>query len=79
MAIFIDHKTDRQQIQALARCKQPDNEALLALLRHVLEETKVSLVSASDQVRLHRLQGRAELIIDFLESVEKSVEILAKS
>lgn len=63
-------------MQALYRCKLPENEALLLLFRNKLEEVKTSLVQAEDQVRIHRLQGRAEVLMDFLESVEKSNEIL---
>lgn len=76
MKIFVGHKPDRQQMQALYRCKLPENEALLLLFRNKLEEVKTSLVQAEDQVRIHRLQGRAEVLMDFLESVEKSNEIL---
>lgn len=75
MKIFVGNKPDRQQIQALMRCKLPDSEALLALFRVRLEETKTALIAAEDQVRIHRLQGRAEVLADFLEAVEKSPEV----
>jgi hypothetical protein len=75
MKIFVGQKPDRQHIQALLRCKQPDNGALLALFAAKLEETKTSLVAADDPVRIHRLQGRAEALADFLEAVEKSQEV----
>ena len=75
MKIFVGQKPDRQQIQALMRCKQPDSEALLALFAAKLEETKTSLIAADDPVRIHRLQGRAEVLSDFLEAVEKSQEV----
>jgi predicted acetyltransferase len=78
MAIFVGHKADRRHIQALARCKQPENEALIELFEKVLEDTKMSLVVADDPARIHRLQGRAELLIDFIDSVEKSSGLLAK-
>jgi hypothetical protein len=76
MKIFVGQKPDRKHIQALYRCKHPESEALLDLFRSKLEEVKTSLVLAEDPVRIHRLQGRAEVLIDFLESVEKSNEIL---
>jgi hypothetical protein len=79
MAIFIGHKPNRQHMQALSRCKQPENEALIELFEKVLEDTKMSLVVADEPTRIHRLQGRAELILDFLDSIKKSGEILAKS
>lgn len=75
MKIFVGQKPDRQHIQALMRCKLPDSESLLALFRVRLEETKASLIAADDLVRIHRLQGRAEALADFLEAVEKSPEV----
>lgn len=76
MKIFIGQKPDRQQIQALMRCKLPESEALLKLFQHVLEETKTALIRADDPVRIHRLQGRAEVLADFIEAVEKSSDII---
>ena len=75
MKIFVGQKPDRQHMQALLRCKQGENGALLELFRKKLEETKESLILADDLVRIHRLQGRAEVLADFLEAVEKSSEI----
>lgn len=75
MKIFIGQKPDRQHMQALQRCKLDENGALLDLFRKKLEETKESLILADDLVRIHRLQGRAEVLSDFLEAVERSPEI----
>lgn len=75
MKIFIGQKPDRQHMQALNRCRLDENGALLDLFRKKLEETKQSLIIADDLVRIHRLQGRAEVLSDFLEAVEKSSEI----
>jgi hypothetical protein len=76
MKIFVGQKPDRKHIQALFRCKLPENEALLELFKTKLDEVKTSLVLAEDPVRIHRLQGRAEVLTDFLEAVEKSREVL---
>lgn len=76
MKIFVGQKPDRKHMQALYRCKHPENEALLELFKLKLEEVKNSLVLAEDPIRIHRLQGRAEALTDFLEAVEKSREIL---
>lgn len=78
MKIFVGQKPDRQHMQALYRCKLPENEALLNLFRTRLEEVKTALVAAEDSVRIHRLQGRAEALSDFLEAVERSPEILER-
>ena len=75
MKIFIGQKPDRQHMSALQRCKLDENGALLDLFRKKLEQTKDALVLAEDSVLIHRLQGRAEVLADFLESVEKSTEI----
>lgn len=76
MKIFVGQKPDRKHIQALYRCKHPESEALLELFKTKLEETKVSLMVAEEPARIYRLQGRAEILADFLEAVEKSNEIL---
>jgi hypothetical protein len=78
MKIFVGSKPDRKHIQAIHRCKQPESEALLDLFKTKLEETKNSLMTAEDPTRVYRLQGRAEVLSDFLEAVEKSPEILAR-
>ena len=65
-------------MQALNRCKLPENEALLKLFQEKLNEAKTALVQADNPVLLHRLQGRAEALQDFLDSVEASNEILAR-
>ena len=65
-------------MQALNRCKLPENEALLKLFQEKLNEAKNALVQADNPVLLHRLQGRAETLQDFLDSVEASNEILAR-
>lgn len=44
----------------------------------VLEDTKTSLIAAEDPVRIHRLQGRAEVLSEFLDSVSKSDEIMER-
>ena len=64
-------------MQALSRCKL-ENPVLLELIRQRLEDTKRSLVAADDAVRIHRLQGRAEVLMDFLEAIEKSPEVLER-
>ena len=63
-------------MQALQRCKLDESGALLELFRKKLEQTKDALVLAENSVLIHRLQGRAEVLSDFLEAVEKSNEIL---
>lgn len=65
-------------MQALSRCKLPENEALLDLMKQTLYEIKARLVEAEQPTRISQLQGQAKLIIDFLNAVERSQEILTR-
>ena len=78
MKIFVGQKPDRQHMQALIRCKLQENEQVLLLFKMKLEETKNSLVVAEEPHRIHRLQGQAQVLSDFLEAVEKSVEVFER-
>ena len=74
MNLFLSSRPDRQHITALLKC--PGSEDLLAVFRAKLDETKAALVVADDMVKLHRLQGRAEALQDFLEAVKEAPSIL---
>jgi len=75
--MFLGNKVDRQHIQALAECKLRQDK-LIQLFQSSLDETKSQLVKADDVVRIHRLQGQASVLEDFLEAVEKAQEVLAR-
>jgi hypothetical protein len=76
MNIFLGATTDRQHVQALLTCKQVGG--LEALFQKLLDETKTSLVSADDMVRVHRLQGRAEVLKDFLEAMKDAPSVMER-
>ena len=78
MTMFIGHKPKKQHVQALYHCKVTDNAAFLELFETKLAEVKDSLVLADDPVMIHRLQGKASVLKEFLEAVEKSQEVLAR-
>ena len=78
MTIFIGHKPKKQQLTALYKCKLPENQALLDLFEAKLDEVKNSLVTADDQVMVHRLQGKAIVLREFLEAVEQSRGVLER-
>jgi hypothetical protein len=78
MGIFIGSRPEKRHVAALLKCRQPENEALLSLFKIKLEETKASLVEADDLNRIHRLQGRAEVLRDFLEAVEQAPSVLER-
>jgi len=51
---------------------------LVELMAIKLEELKESLVVATDTQQIHRLQGKASVLKEFLEAVEKSSEVLER-
>jgi len=67
---------DLQQAKALNRLKELGNDQLLVLLRSQVDEAKSKLVSATDMVLIHRLQGRAEAFEDLLRAVEESAKVV---
>lgn len=77
MNIFIGHKPNRHHLQALSECRTGHSH-LQALFTSTLEETKKALVRADEPVNIHRLQGTAKALQDFLDAVETSPEILAR-
>lgn len=78
MNFFLGSKPDRKHIQALVRCRSGEMEGLQSLFKVKLEEVKISLVEADDTVRIHRLQGRAEILKDFLEALEQAPSVLER-
>ena len=77
MNLFLDGGSDRKAVSALSKCRQAENEGLLLLFKQLLEETKSSLVEA-DGDRFRQLQGRAKVLQDFLEAVDKAPSILER-
>lgn len=67
---------DTQQAKALNRLKELGNDQFLVLLRSLVDEAKQKLVTATDMVQIHRLQGRAEAFEDLLKAVEESSKVL---
>jgi hypothetical protein len=76
MNLFLSSRPDRQHVAALLKCR--GSEDLLEVFRAKLDETKAALVVADDMVKLHRLQGRAEVLQDFLEAVKEAPSILER-
>lgn len=75
MGSFFGHKPDKQHVRALYECR---NTKIVGAFAAKLSETTESLIKATDQVTINRLQGKALLIKEFLEAVEKSPEILER-
>ena len=78
MSIFLGSRSERKHVMALNKCRTQENEALLSLFKLKLEETEAALIEADETVRIHRLQGRAQVLKDFLEAVEQSSSVLER-
>lgn len=78
MSIFLGSRPEKKFVQALVKCRHPENDALISLFKQKLEEVKASLVDADDLNRIHRLQGRAEVLRDFLEAVEQAPSVMER-
>jgi hypothetical protein len=70
---------DQQHVKALLRLKETGETALLGLFKAEAELAKARLVSATDTVTIHRLQGRAEAFEDLLMSVELAAKVINRS
>lgn len=70
---------DPQHVKALLRLKETGEAALLGLFKAESELAKARLVSATDMVSIHRLQGRAEAFEDLLTALEEAVKVANRS
>lgn len=75
MSVFTT--SDRQQLQALARCKT-EMQPLLKLFEKSLDEVKTALMRADETDHFRRLQGKALVIEDFLKAVEDAHLVLER-
>lgn len=71
-------KADRSQLQALARCAQPEMAPLLQLFENVRQETMHSLVYADEVEHTRRMQYRVRVIEDFLQAVREAPTVLER-
>lgn len=69
---------EKQQVQALLQIKETGNNQLPSLLRAEAETAKAKLVTATDTVSIHRLQGRAEAFEDLLTAIEDSPKVVKR-
>lgn len=78
MSLFIRYKSEKQQLMALARCKSPENKALIDLFELALQDVLEALVVADNQTAVARLQGKASILKEFLTAVEESQGVLER-
>ena len=63
------------EIRALARIRQMGGKQVQDVIEKVITEWQDALVSASDMVRIHRLQGRVEALRGLLAAVDAAAEL----
>lgn len=64
-----------QEISALARVKQLGNAKFIEVLEKIANSQKTQLVRADDMVRIHRLQGRVEMLEALVAAVNRAADI----
>ena len=70
---------EQQQINALLRIKESGDSNLSGLFKQLSDQAKERLVSATDMVSVHRLQGRAEAFEDLLRAIEEAPKVAHRS
>jgi hypothetical protein len=73
------NQCDSQHVNALLRVKETGDTSLQNLLGELVNMAKGRLVSATDMVTIHRLQGRAEAFEDLLKAIEESPKVVNRS
>lgn len=68
----------QQQLGAILRCRGADLVPMMQMFETTLEGTMKSLVTATDPVMIHRLQGKAQVLKDFLELRDNADRILER-
>jgi len=68
---------DKPTAAALHRMNSPEMEPLLKFFKNMAEEHKTSLVRA-ETGSFPRLQGRASVLIEFLDAVDNAASTLEK-
>ena len=68
-----------QHVNSLLRVKEAGDTSLQDLLGELVNMAKGRLVSATDMVTIHRLQGRAEAFEDLLKAIEESPKVVNRS
>lgn len=73
------NSADKQQLAAVLRCRGADMQPLVKLFEATFEATQKTLITAADVAVIHRLQGKAIVLRDFLELVKSADAILERS
>jgi hypothetical protein len=79
MNLFLSGESTRKEVEALNKCRLPELKDLIALFEKLELDTLRSLAKADESARIYRLQGRSEVLRDFLEAVEKAASVLERT
>lgn len=71
-------RPNAQQLRAVIRCQAADMAPMMSMFESTLEQTMQSLVGATDPATIHRLQGKAQILTDFLGLVKDAPRILER-
>lgn len=79
MNLFLSSQTERKEAEALNKCRAPELTGLIQLFERLEMETLRSLAKADDTSRMFRLQGRAEVLKDFIDAVQNASSVLERT
>lgn len=79
MNLFLSNQTERKEVEALHKCTLHELSGLITLFKKLETENLHSLAKADESARIYRLQGRVEVLTDFLEAVEKAASVLERT
>ena len=71
------NQSDRQVLESLNRMKSPEMQPLIKFLKEMLDETTNALIAAPVDT-VQRLQGRAAMLKELTDAIEKSASVLEK-
>ena len=66
------------QLKTVVYCRANGMEPLAEMFESALEDVKAALITATDTVYIHRLQGKAQALNDFIELLETAPQIVAR-
>jgi len=79
MNLFLSSQTERKEAEALNKCRATELTGLIQLFERLEMETLRSLAKADTSDRIFRLQGRAEVLKDFIDAVDNASSILERT
>lgn len=66
------------QLKTVIHCRSNGMEPLAEMFASALEDVKAKLITATDTVHIHRLQGKAQALHDFIELLETAPQIVER-